>query len=500
MADRAGRQVFVALLGAALLLRVLGLGWSPGINGDEAWYGAQAQDFVAGRGISLVTPTNNLQNPFFVLPTILVALLPPSFVLLRSTALVAGLLLVLAAHRFLPGALSLGRGERAAATLLVAALPVNVAYSRFAWDTCETALASLLALACALGMRWSGLAVAFLAAVWVHPTNVFLALPIGFSALGAVASAAPAGTRVREILRAAAAGAVAVAASSLFLLPRGAGLDASSVAANLVSLDGWAHFVREYGRLFSGVTVYRYVVGEPPAWAIGVHDAAFLVVVAASLAIGLPSLVRGRDWRGLGLVAGCLAGAAAFHVALGAMPLEPGKERYSMGLVMPGLLAFVVLARRAPAFPAVAGTLSAAMLASFVLFYTAPLLTQGSSTHRTFRSAREEPKAAALRIILEQGPPGEPVRVYAEDWWLHWPMRYLASRDERVSFEYDPRGNLDQDKVRRLAADGAWVVGFEDGPIHRSLAAVFPDGPPWEAVVADLQGRPLVHVWRRAQR
>lgn len=497
MTGRAQRGVFVALLAASVLLRVVDLHWVPGVNGDEAWYGVQAQDFHAGRGLSLVTPTHNWQNPFFLLPTLLVAVLPPSFLMLRLIAVAAGLVTVLLAWRFVRRDLDGDESLGIAATLLVATLPIHVGYSRFAWDTCETSLASLVAFHFALRGNWWPLAAAFFALVWVHPLNVFSIVPLAFTGLGALAMQPVSPDRRAGFVRALTAGLAALLACKVALLPRSAALDAAAAADNLVSAQGWWRFAVDYAHLLDGVTLYRYIVGEPAAWVVSAHDAVFALVVAAAFATGLPAMLRAGDLRLLGLVTGTVVGAGVYHVALGAMPLEPGHERYAMGLVAPALLTLLALLRHAR-WPAVAvPALAAAMLASFASNYTLPLRSEGSRSHRTFHSAPDEPKAAALRAVLAAAPPGEAVTIYAEDWWLYWPMRYLASRDDRVTFEYHPRGELDEDKVRAMAAAGAWVVGFEGGPVQAALPRLFPGDDPVDVVVRDVAGRPLVHVWHQ---
>src|SRR5262245_46303352 len=66
----------------ALLLRIIGLGHIPGINGDEAWYGVKAQQMAAGQPVLWRTPSGNLLNPFDTgFLYWLQKLFPPSFAL-----------------------------------------------------------------------------------------------------------------------------------------------------------------------------------------------------------------------------------------------------------------------------------------------------------------------------------------------------------------------------------------------------------------------------------
>ena len=120
---------------------------------------------------------------FFFLPLVaLHTVLPPSFALLRCVSLVSGLL-ALAVNW---GLCRRTFGARTAmiSTLLLAVLPIDIAYSRFAWDASQSLLATVLVMYLPLvwfhkqrGPRSLPLAaiVAFVAAVLVHPTNVFAA-------------------------------------------------------------------------------------------------------------------------------------------------------------------------------------------------------------------------------------------------------------------------------------------------------------------------------------
>src|SRR5262245_43747402 len=82
----------LALVAVSVALRVWLLGRLPGVNGDEAWMGVQAQRWLRG-SIAWRTPTGNLINPFFFVPEVVLhALFRPSFTLLRVPAVISGLL------------------------------------------------------------------------------------------------------------------------------------------------------------------------------------------------------------------------------------------------------------------------------------------------------------------------------------------------------------------------------------------------------------------------
>ena len=170
------------LLATSVWFRCRDLSRVPGINGDEAWYGAQAELVLRGVPVAWRTPTGNLLNPFFFGPVLLLhAIWPPSFGLLRATALASGLLTLLANYWLCRGVF--GRRVAWISTLILAVLPINIVYSRLAWDASQSVLATLPAIYWPLRaivdprrkVRWSGLGLAALAAaIVVHPTNLFV--------------------------------------------------------------------------------------------------------------------------------------------------------------------------------------------------------------------------------------------------------------------------------------------------------------------------------------
>src|SRR5690242_21330381 len=83
----------IAVIAMAIWFRCRDLENLPAINGDEAWYGVQAELVLHGEPIAWRTPTGNFLNPFFFGPQLLVhAICEPSIAALRSTAVASGLL------------------------------------------------------------------------------------------------------------------------------------------------------------------------------------------------------------------------------------------------------------------------------------------------------------------------------------------------------------------------------------------------------------------------
>ena len=159
------------------------LGRIPGVNGDEAWYGVATEKILDRGCVSARTPTGNVINPFFMRAQIaLHAFLEPSFTVLRMPALASGLLALLV--NFVLCYRAFGWRMAWLTTLVHAVLPINIAYSRFAWDASQSLLFTLPVIYAGvlanqereLRRRWTvvglfGLAAALLA----HPTNLFVA-------------------------------------------------------------------------------------------------------------------------------------------------------------------------------------------------------------------------------------------------------------------------------------------------------------------------------------
>ena len=75
------------VIAIAILFRVYALGRLPGINGDEAWYGVQAQHWVNGEMVTWRTPSGNLPGPLQLGGLLLLqSVFEPSFALLRYAA------------------------------------------------------------------------------------------------------------------------------------------------------------------------------------------------------------------------------------------------------------------------------------------------------------------------------------------------------------------------------------------------------------------------------
>lgn len=473
----------------AVALRAVGLSHWPGINGDEAWYGVQLQQGLAGNWLPWRTPSGNLIDPFYFL-----LLLPaewlagPSFVALRWPALAAGLLLLGLAWRA-------RRFADTAADLwlpLLAFSPVLVLYSRLGWDPALTPLASAAALLLAWRGRGLAAALATWAAALVHPANLFL-IPLLFPLL--LAGSPPR----RRWQRSAEIGVFLLPAllSPLFNpgLSSEMGTFLAPLRARLLLLPGWREFAQQSLDLFSGWSSLAYLAGRPGAWWSAALRGASLVALLLGLT-AVPQLWRDPDRRLRLLLCGWLLSWVLLYLTSGTAGTVPHQERYALFLVVPGLFLMAQLLNRLP--PPLARGRSW-ITAAICLFWIAalggnffrPLQQNGGNGPRPFRSAAREPKEALWHryVALRRQ---RPAPLVAETWWLYWPLRYLARGQVNGPVFLAPPPPVPLPLPPATAE--VYLATFSDGPVAAELrqhgraipVADFPDAA----------GRPLLTLWR----
>jgi len=501
-----------ALLGSAVALRSVDLGRLPGVNGDEAYYGAVVLAHRAGENPPWRSGSGLPLNPFYagLLYLIHVILPQPSLALLRLPALLSGLACLALSYPLL--ARVVDRLTALLVTLLLACAPILIGYSRFGWDQSQAPLAALLCLYFALRRQWVGATAAFGFALVVHPVNgLLLPIMLGPAALAqwdAIQAAAPEerqrlrrrALRVAGILLLLGVGAAGLLASGVAL---GGWVQAlpEAIAARLLDPLGWGLFLLRWGDLLTGVTISTYVAGPLPEWLVWLQRGLYWLGVVILLRRGLPRLRQMPDRTTLGLLAGLVVSMIAFYLLLGVHMIGPDLERYAMYLVVSSWLVLALLARSAskglphPEAALRAGGIvaGALLLAAFVASYWLPLVETGGAAHRTFRTGPVEPKAAAFAIIQQAASPGsgDPgLTILAEDWWCYYPLRYLSYR--RPATEVI---QLDRRDITIEAADPRrrFVVGFAGGPVEQWLTAHAPALT--ATTVLDSAGRPVLRVW-----
>jgi hypothetical protein len=499
----------VFAIGAAL--RLVALDRLPGINGDEAWYAVNVQELLAGRAYFSSTPSGNFVNPFHSGP-LLAALLvaEPSFLVLRLPAAIWNLLLIALAYPLL--ARPLGKQAALITTALLCVSPPLVAQARIGWDPSSPPFFSLLAMAAALRDRPVLAAVAGLAGIAAHPSTVFLAPVAAVVWLhhGArhYATLTPPWRVIVRLLLAVGSGVGLVACFFVARRMARSGLLSSSetIVARVLSPASWIETGAAFLRLFSGVTSALDFSGPVDPRLTLAADAVVVAAFVVSIVVCWNGLRTARPAWSAWLLGGVGIGLAIYHVVAGPLSLRPGFERYASCLVVPLVIlcgvALDALIRRSQRWGlAMTGLLWSMLLTVLVSGYSVPLAARGGDAphHDTYRTGNEEPKLAAFRFIEQDSRGLSDVAVFAEDWWLYWPIRYLAST-ERDRLKIEPLGS----QGIPLYPPGAIRPSY-DGPPSRVYAMVFAGNPGAQAMraaaapvftAADPIGRPILFVFQ----
>ncbi|MCG8583236.1 MAG: hypothetical protein MI757_00805 [Pirellulales bacterium] len=445
----------VALVVVAIAFRLWRLESLPGVNGDEAWFGVQANDLLAGRTIDWRTPSGNSLPQFFFWPTVaLHSLFEPSFALLRTVAVISGLMALPVNFYLCRRAFNVRVAT--ISTIALAILPVNIAYSRFGWETSQTLLFALpVCLLSVLAVReplhrarWSmAAAAALLMSLLVHPTNVFLA-PIVAAALAytwRVELRSHLDPRIAPKTWLWKWAAILLVANLGLVVARGWVVVAMG---NAMDPTAWAEFARQVGRLFSGTTVYEFISGgadishTPFEW----HTLDVLMWVCAGAAVfALARLFRREDDVAVRCLAWGWAGSMlAFFLIGGADAVAPHHERYALWMIAPttillslGIARWTTRAHSRRFAPWVWSAAAWMMLWGFHTEYFEHFVATGGTSHHTFQTAHVEPKQQAYEHVLRQAcdestATGEPATIVCSEWWSYWSLRYLAGRDQKV--------------------------------------------------------------------
>jgi hypothetical protein len=501
----------VILLGS--LARLVWLDRLPGIDGDEAWYGVNVQVFRDGGVPFWKTGVGNLLNPFHSLPLLALSyVMTTSGTLLRAPEVIWGILAMAIAYPMFAGAI--GRGAALLAAVLLALSPTAIAYSRFGWDPSGTPLACLLALGFAFRQQAIAAAISCLAAIAIHPTNIFI-VPIVLSGFAPglqrryVALSQP----TRRRLRFGAAMLVALGAplalwvlNTLAKRPNTSIPSVEIVLQRAFTLSAWRDSAVGALRLFSGATTVADVAGPLSASVRTTLDLVAIVVLVLPALLVIPRLRAAHSSRAAWLLGGFVVSFVAFHIVAGPTALESGRERYGLAFLVPEIvlcaIALDALAASRPVLSRAAIALTIVSLTSLTIGgYFFPLLSRGGDARAGLRTGAVEPKVAAFEFLVADAGSADVIEVIADDWYLYWPMRYLAGRDKRVHVELTEGAN---------APGGLRPAGVLPEPYPRApdriYALVFDNGGEWRRLIAmglepaftafDPIGRPILHVVR----
>jgi hypothetical protein len=443
--ERGSWLAWATVLAAAIALRFVGLDHLPGVNGDEAFFPVHAAEWRAGVPWSaLRTGTNLPMNPvFFGLVALLQATLPTSFWTLRLSAVVHSLLAVAFGYWAFR---SRGKSFAALFALLLAVLPIQLGYARLAWDPSAVTGVLVLSLAAATRGKLLLTGLVFAVALGVHPTAVFAAPVLLAAVLAARWQRAASAERRRlsprrrallglSALSAAIAGSWFIARKGLPPPVRAAlqGGLLDRMRERALSGHDALQFAQLYGDFISGPTIYRYVTGSMPESAARLHLLAAAVLLFAVVVPGLYCLRAQRRVIDAAVAWGLIASLILAYLVGGLLVLTPHTERYGMFLVAPSCYVFAAgadawasKAWRGAAVRLAAALLGVLCLLSFRTHFLKALHRPDPERHNAFRTGPTDPKQRALAAILASRDAERLTLVRAEDWWIYWPVRYLA--------------------------------------------------------------------------
>jgi len=469
------------------VFRVVWIDRFPGINGDEAWYGVVVNRYLSGKDMSWRTPTGNWLNPLYVGLLGWVRLVFPARMwVLRLPAVISGASLMIVTMKW--GRKIWGKELNKWLVVLVSVIPIDIAYSRFGWDTSQAGLAAMVVLMSVFRENWKWMFVAVVGSLVIHPSMVFLTPVIWGVMVGSV-------WKTRKKMKKMELVKVMIGVGLVIVVWKATvGFDEVRVmnSDRVLNLETWVEYGRFWGDVMNGIAVYEYIGGGVVqewkwllngVWWLGVMP---LLVWAMKIA------TESKEWKWLGMMVGLIVGGVMFLGLGGVSAIGIGYERYVVWMVVPVLLWWAygmekllekVKRRKIMELGWLMGV--GVWLMSFWVGYFDPYMDNSRKMHRTFWSGKVEPKQQVVDW-LERNGEGRAV-VVAENWWVYWPVRYGLGEDERwkvVNVE-----DLDEDLINER--DKVFWVGFADGPLDDQI------NEEADFVAEDENGEAILKVWKR---
>jgi hypothetical protein len=257
--------------------------------------------------------------------------------------------------------------------------------------------------------------------------------------------------------------------------------------------------------LFSGVSVYKAMIGSPPVYIEVAYNIAFSACILLVLRTGGSRLVRCRARKPIALFIGTTVAVLGFFAIAGPEAAGPPFERYALWLVAPIILGFSLSAaalakvegnQRRVLWVSVIG--AALSLITVWTSYFQPMLDSGGDSHRTYRTGPIELKLLAFRTAWSDAPDVGSPKILAEDWWLYWPIRYLALDLPGATIQQLPDDPvLATEEMTRSFEAGYSLIGFSGGPIEQAVGARYKSQDYIVSTIEDGGGRPRIIVIRK---
>jgi hypothetical protein len=497
------------ILSLSIAFRVIEVDHIPGVNGDEALDAVQIRDTLAGRPAVLKMPTGRLLSPIYgALLMVTDALQKPSFLALRSSAVIAGILLVFATL-FLFWK-SLGATGATLLTLLVATSPVNIAYSRVAIEQTLMVPAGMALVYFVWKRSGWGIFWAFIAALLVHPINVFLASLV-LCSVGAWVLSHPRWTRHTKAMIFLAALTVLYVGVlfEIMVLPSNYSkfLDPKFLFDRFTSVPNFLFFLKYFIRLVTGLSSIEQYASPLPHWLARTLDIAGAAGLFALVVAGSRKAYRARDFRVLGIISGWFALCFGYYFVTGRAAIDPGVARYALVLLFPTHFVIVLCLRAVmsglkPSWQvSLVSILAWAFLIQFHFAYFRSIQEKNSTAFRAYFTGERDPKETAVKFIrwdvTRRGKDMSQAIIVAEDWWTYWPLRYLLNQETGTKVLGYEMQVTDTTLLRDLLLAGGYLVGFTgSGDFEAILPTLVPKERLERFFVNGYGNQSLLSVWR----
>lgn len=456
------------LFASAIALRIVAMDRFPGISGDEAVNSVMTLEALAGQPTSWRFPTGRTLSPLMAgLLATSGTLFPHTVWALRLPALCVGLVLIFFSLHLLPNVI----GRRAAlyATILIACLPIHIAYCRTSIEESLLGLCALLCLYFGIKRHWVGLVSMLTVSLLVHQLSVFFIPLLFFLVVPPFALSQWQPQKLLAIVGV----AILFGMTAIWFTPSRY-LQLDWLWIELKNPSTYPDFLWHFVKTFSGTTVIEDFAGPIGKPAKEFFDGLIGTLLIGVLCLGTRALFRNPSQQGKSLWWAWLAMMLVFFVFAGRAALYPGLQRYSLTITIPTLILFSVLidalTKNRPNLGKWGVLLSGlALLTFFYQTYLLRFYRTGGESHSFYQSGAEEPKWALWERLKEETSPGSPINVVAEDWWSYWPLRYFSHGSNRFHILRLKEDLKELPNLIHWIERGGIAVGFPNGILEKTF-------------------------------
>ena len=428
-------SVAIVLIFVSIFYRFIYLSHIPGINGDEPF--GMIKPFLFGTNYQSVwSNATRFYDPLYLLIAFLlhwVIDLPPSFLVLRIPPLFYGVLTIILS--FFLFKKIYGKDRALFITLLIAVLPMHIAYSRFSWDPSQTPFIALLCLYFAFSKKWLFLIIAYSFALLVHPTNIFL-FPILCLFFVQGSGKYLLAKRKKKVFSIVCYSLLLITIAFViyrffdhYNISLNRILSSPRTKARLMDWQSAIQFAKNYSKYFAGVPVYSQLSGSLNGSLLWFHIYPFYALFGFLILSNLFIFRKQKlfTWALIiSLFGFYLFGSGAVF-----------KNRYAIWATVPICIWLVnsLFLMSSKKWMNWMVKISLIIMACFFLFsfnhqYFNEIKENNNQRHRTFLTGPNEPKKVAFELIEHYRNPDLKTIVLAEEWWLYWPIKYLSYKSD----------------------------------------------------------------------